>query len=129
MAKYAQYVAEQDIACDFIDSVAMGNYNEMGLIDLGNNYTIEKQSGWMGGNAIAQQYGVSPLQIVGLAASIILVVILAIWSVSLHQSLAKLWRPRRGYRSDPLDDGDNLSRQDSRIAMGHTASNTSYYIA
>jgi len=33
-SQYAEAVAQEDLTCDFIDSVVMGNYNEMGFVNL-----------------------------------------------------------------------------------------------
>ena len=107
----------------------------MGFVNLGDQYTIEKQSGWMGNNIYAQQYGqelskVTGLQIFFLIMSILAVVILGVWASTLHRSLTKTgpWRPRRGLA--PASPGPTaLSRQNSGIVMGRSASNTSYYMA
>ena len=124
-AKYAEAVAQEDLACDFIDSVVMGNFNEMGFVNLDNTYSsAQGERGTFG-----QQYGqfvskVSPLQIFGLVASLMAVVILAGWSMTLHQSLTKRgpWRPRRM-------EANALDRQNSGIVLGRSMSNTSYYVA
>eukprot|EP00581_Thalassiosira_minuscula_P034576 CAMPEP_0184447172 /NCGR_PEP_ID=MMETSP0740-20130409/3482_1 /TAXON_ID=385413 /ORGANISM="Thalassiosira miniscula, Strain CCMP1093" /LENGTH=695 /DNA_ID=CAMNT_0026816735 /DNA_START=63 /DNA_END=2150 /DNA_ORIENTATION=+ len=134
-AKYAEAVAQEDLTCDFIDSIAMGNYNEMGEIDVGDNYQIG-QAAWMRNNMYAQQYGhyvseVTPLQIFGLIMSILAVILLGMWSSSLHRSLTKAgpWRPRRGFRSPaPANTAADLNRQNSGIVMGRSESNTSYYM-
>lgn len=126
-AKYAEAKVQEDLACDYIDSVAMGNFNEMGFVNLGNSFSIQGDS-----STVAQQYGqligkVSPLQIFGLVASLMAVVILAGWSMTLHQSLTKSgpWRPRRGN----LMDANTLDRQNSGIVLGRSMSNTSYYVS
>lgn len=137
-AKFAEMMAQEDLTCDFIDSVVSNNYNEMGFVDLGNDYTVEGQPGWMANNMYAQQYGhyiteVTPLQIFGLIFSCLAVVILGMWSVSLHRSFSKQgpWRPRRGFRSNAAPNAaqTDLNRQNSGIVMGRSASNTSYYMS
>ena len=135
-AKYAQAVAQEDLTCDFIDSVAVGNYGQDGFINVGNGYTVEKSSGWMGNSMYAQEYGhyiteVTPLQIFGLIASILAVGILAVWSATLHKSLSKggPWKPRRGLRNASPEQPDDLTRQNSGVMMGRSASNTSYYMS
>merc|ERR1712086_108401 len=65
-------VAQEELSCDFIDSIVMGNYNEMGFVNLEDS---DSQSGWLKNNMYAQEYGhyiteVSPLQVFGLVASI-----------------------------------------------------------
>ena len=137
MAKYAQATAQEDLTCDFIDSVVMGNFNEMGYVNLGDDYTIEKDSeGWLSDNMYAQQYGhyvseVTPIQIFGLLMSVLAVVVLGAWSASLHKSLTKRgpWRPRRGLNNviEPAQAAD-VSRQNSGIVMGRSQSNASYYM-
>ena len=134
MAKYAQAVAQEDLTCDFIDSVVMGNYNEMGFVNL-DKYDIQKQGqGWAGNNMRAQQVQqglseVTPFQIFGLIMSILAVVLLGVWSATLHKSLTKTgpWRPRRGVQS-PAPAGQDLNRTNSGIVLGRSASNQSYYM-
>ena len=135
-SKYAEAVAQEDLTCDFIDSVVMGNYNEAGFVDLGDDYTIEKQSGWMTDSMYGQQYGhyiteVTPLQIFGLLASIMAVILLAVWSMTLHKSLTKggPWRPRRGLQRPTSPTATDLDRQNSGIVMGRSQSNASYYMS
>jgi len=136
---YAEAVAQEDLTCDFIDSIVMGNYNEMGEIDMGNTYA-ERQSGWFANNLYAQRYGesvskVSPLQVFGLVASIAAVCTLAMWSMTLHKSLTKAgpWRPRNGLLSPaPVQNNAgaaDLNRQNSGIMMGRSESNVSYYLS
>lgn len=132
-AGYAEAVAQEDLSCDFIDSVVMGNYNEIGEISVGDDYQIEAKSGMFKDNMYAEQYGhyiseVTPLQIFGLLASIAAVGILAVWSMSLHASLSKRgpWRPRRGLNNEPAS--PDVTRQNSGIVMGRSQSNTSYYM-
>jgi len=143
-AKYAEAMAQEDLTCDFIDSIVMGNYNEMGEIDMdqGEYGGARGQRAWMAKNMYAQQYGhyiteVTPLQIFGLIASIMAVCILGVWSMTLHKSLSKTgpWRPRQGYgvRSPPPAQNQaaaaDLSRQNSGIMMGRSGSNASYYMS
>lgn len=133
-AQYAEALAQEDLSCDFIDTVVMGNYDELGYINM-KKYTVEAQPGWKANNMYAQQYGhvitdVTPLQIFGLIASIAVCGILAVWSMTLHKSLTKTgpWKPRRGMAARAATDAE-LSRQNSGIVMGRSASNTSYYMS
>lgn len=134
-AKYAEAVAQEDLACDFIDSVVMGNYDEMGFVNLGDDYQMEgSSSGLFKDNMYAQQYGhyvseVTLLQIFGLLASIAACAILALWSMSLHSSLSKRgpWRPRRGLNNAQAPPAE-VSRQNSGIVLGRSQSNASYYM-
>jgi len=140
-SQYAEAVAQEDLTCDFIDSVVMGNYNEMGFVNLDENYQVEgqgqRESSWMANNMYAEEYGhyiteVTPMQVFGLLASMLAVGILAVWSMTLHKSLTKKgpWRPRRGFRSNaPANAAQDLSRQNSGIVLGRSASNTSYYMS
>mmetsp|Transcript_11153 Transcript_11153/g.23711 ORF Transcript_11153/g.23711 Transcript_11153/m.23711 type:complete len:703 (+) Transcript_11153:199-2307(+) len=120
-AQYAEAVAQEDLTCDFIDSIVMGNYNEMGEVDMVRN---QRQNGWTANNSYKQQKGhfaeVSPLQIFGLIASIAAVCIFAMWSMTLHKSLSSnrgSWRPRRGmlsFASSRAAEAD-IDRQNSGI--------------
>ena len=79
-AKYAQAVAQEDLTCDFIESVAIGNYGADGFIKVSDDYGVEKSS-ILGNSMYAQEYGhyiteVTPLQIFGLVASILSLIIL-----------------------------------------------------
>ena len=126
MMKFAQANAMEDLSCDFIDSIAMGNYNEMGNVNMKTDYTVEGQNpGWMGNSMYAAEYGhllteVTGLQIMGLCLSILAVIILFMWAGSLHRSLSKAgpWKPRRGFRSSAPAAQADLSRQNSGIVMG-----------
>ena len=133
-AKYAEAVAQEDLTCDFIDSVAVGNYGADGFIKVSNDYGVEKSS-ILGNSMYAQEYGhyiteVTPLQIFGLVASILSLIILGAWSATLHKSLSKggPWRPRRGFRNASPEQPD-VTRQDSGVMMGRSQSNTSYYMS
>ncbi|KAL7462349.1 hypothetical protein ACHAXS_002730 [Conticribra weissflogii] len=138
--------ALMDLSCDFIDSVVEGNFDEDGFVIIdeanGRNYLSNNNTGatssFLKNNLYYQEYGhyieeVTPMQVFGLVASILAVVILGLWSAALHKSLTKngtAWRPRRGINSanaagvtDPVD----ISRQNSGIVMGRSRSNMSYY--
>jgi len=137
-AKYAEAVAQQDLTCDFIDSIVMGNYNEMGEIDMDEHYQTGRQNAFAS-NMYAQQYGhyvteVSPLQVFGLIASIAAVCTLAMWSMTLHKSLTKAgpWRPRHGRSPAPIQTSiaaADIDRQNSGIVMGRSSSNISHYVS
>ena len=143
-AKYAAATSVMDLNCDFIDSVVMGNYDEMGFINLNNtDYNPAAKSGFLSSNMYVEEYGhyvteVSPLQIFGLCASLLACAILGLWSYALNHSIRNgkvSWRPRKGTQSNSLAAAD-LSRQDSGIVMGRSASNmeraksnASYYMS
>ena len=126
---YAEALAQEDLTCDFIDSVVMGSFTEDGFVNLGDDYTPQT-TGWFGKNRYAQEYGhhiseITPLQIFGLIFSILAVVILGAWSTALHKSLGKpVWKARRGDVREPRD----ISRNPSGIMMGRSASEASYYV-
>jgi len=133
-AKYRDAIVQEDLSCDFIDSIVMGNYNEMGFVNLEDT---DSQSAWLKNNMYAQEYGhyiteVSPLQVFGLVASLCACAILAVWSMTLHKSMSKKgpWRPTRGVRSvaAPGNTAD-LGRQDSGIMLGRSRTDASYYMS
>lgn len=134
MAKYREAMAQEELSCDFIDSIVMGNYNEMGFVNLEDS---DSQSGWLKNNMYAQEYGhyiteVSPLQVFGLVASIAAVGILGVWSMSLHKSMSKKgpWRPTRGVRNVAAPgSAADLGRQDSGIMLGRSRTDASYYMS
>ncbi len=101
---YAQAVLEENMSCDFIDSVVMGNYDESGFANINTmkDYTTEENSNMFSSNLMWEQYGsnvqdVSGGQVWGLTLSILACVGLAGWAASLTKSLNKgtSWRPRR----------------------------------
>jgi hypothetical protein len=120
-AKYAEAVAQEDLACDFINTVVMGNYDEMGFLNSNAYAAIESQNGWFS----ETKKGVTPIQIFGLVASLSACAIFAVWSMTLHQSLSKRgpWRPRR-YGANAIEP---IDRQNSGIVMGRSQSN-GYYL-
>ena len=148
-AKYAEAIAQEDLTCNFIDSIVMGNYNEMGFVDLGNEYDAEAQGGWLKNNMYAQEYGhyvseVTLLQVFGLVASLLACGVLAAWIMSLHSSLSNRgpWRPRRGLNKEGASAGElghqdsgivmgrsDLGHQDSGIVMGRSDTESSHYIS
>jgi len=138
MAKYEALIAQEDLTCEFIESIVNDNYDEMGYVNLDadGNYNRESNSYLMNSNSIyAQRAGegiakVTPLQVFGLIGSLAACAILAVWSSSLHKSLSKgaPWRPRRGLNSSANQPGD-LTRQDSGIVMGRSQSHASYYMS
>jgi len=130
------------LSCDYIESVVMGNYDEMGYVNLqwtwglwGNN----KQ----GNNIYASDYAsvttnVSPLQVFFLAFTILACGILAVWSKTLHTSLTKNepWSPRSDrwnvnniFRRNQVKVPE-ISPADSGIGASRVRSDgTSYYIS
>lgn len=129
-AEYSQAKAEEDQTCEFIDNVVMGNFNEMGFVNIGDG---SGEDGWVAKNIYSNKYGqhvteVSPLQIFGIVASLLAVAILGVWSVSLHKSLTKRgpWQPRRGLNNGV--EHASVERQSSGIMMGRSTSNASYYV-
>lgn len=133
-AKYADSKEAEDLSCDFIDSVIMGNYNELGFVNMGAEWTVEGSSGFMADNPTMQKINqevnkVSPMQVFGIVASLMACAVLGVWAATLHQSLTKAgpWRPRRGFRA--ATPAQEIDRQNSGIVVGRSASNTSYYMS
>ena len=130
--EYAEAMAQEDLTCDFIDSVVMGSYNEIGFVNLKQDYS-PKTSGWFSNSMYGQKTSqaiseVSPLQVFGLVASIASLVLLGVWSAALQKSLRKgPWTPHRR-RSNMLEPKDSISRNPSGIMMGRSASEASYYV-
>ena len=135
---------EMQLSCSFIDSVIMGNYDEMGYVNLKNNWNYDSETSpeWL---RDVNQYraavtDVSPLQIVFLVMSIIACVTLATWSKSLHTSLTRKdepWAPRRSWniksafrrRAQPSDH-PGISPIDSGIGASRVRSEaTAYYLS
>ena len=129
---YAEALAQEDLTCDFIDSVIMGRFTEDGFVNLEDDYS-PKTSGWLGNTMYGQKTSqaiseVSPLQVFGLVASIASLVLLGVWSAALQKSLRKgPWTPHRR-RSNMLEPKDGISRNPSGIMMGRSASEASYYV-
>ncbi|KAL7472880.1 hypothetical protein ACHAXS_013262 [Conticribra weissflogii] len=126
-----EYYSLQDmeLSCQFIESVINDNFNEFGEVNIQeagwNTYLKSKSLMW-------NEYGhnvtdVKPWQIVLLILSIGSCVALGMWSVKLHDSLRKGWRPRNAdATAAALGGGSELSREASGIHM--TRSNGSYYM-
>jgi len=123
------------LSCDFIDSVVMGKYDEMGFLIVENSNTtvpnVEKS--FLKNNIYYEEYGhyieeVTGLQVFGLVASILAVCLLGLWSAALHRSLSNKgpWRPRRLNNVSASNDPVALSRQNSGIVFGR--SQGSYYM-
>jgi len=114
-----QYQEEQ-LNCDFIDSVVVGNYDEMGYVNLKSDWNYRNPNNdpeWVRDNMNAAQFmqsarTVSPLQIFFLIFSILACGILTVWSKTLHTSLTKNgpWAPQRGLSAS------NVLRQEPRQA-------------
>jgi hypothetical protein len=145
-AKLAQAVVQEDLSCEFIDSVVMGNYDEYGLINADNmmNYNEgEVKSGMMSDSMYWETYGskiqeVTGMQIFGLIASLIACAVLAAWSYSLNQSVAKngrAWRPRKMAEAageEPKSDEITMNISESALpAEGGNLDdrNRSYYMS
>lgn len=115
--------AESLLTCDFIDNVVMGNYDELGFVNLKSSWNYRNQNNdpeWVRDNINAAQLmesarAVSPLQIFFLIFSILACSILAAWSKTLHSSLTKNepWAPHRGWNQS-----NTFCRQEPRQAKG-----------
>jgi hypothetical protein len=142
---YAQAVLEEDLSCDFIDSVVMGNYAESGFanIDTMEDYTTEENSNMFTNNMLYAQYGsqvqdVTAPQIWGLSAALLACAVLAGWAASLNRSLNKgtSWRPRKAMNLTDEDDAVTNQRRVSYVTpeasvapVELNARNNSYYMS
>lgn len=139
---YAQAVLEEDMSCDFIDSIVMGNYNESGFANIDNmkDYTTEENSNMFTNNVLYQQYGsqvqdVTAGQIWGLSAALVACAVLAGWAASLSRSLNKgtSWRPRRAANLASGEDAVTMQRRVSykepESPVDLSARNNSYYMS
>lgn len=130
------------LSCAYIESIVMGNYDEMGYVNLQNNWDGESTPQWVHDNMYANEFShavtdVSPLQVFFLLFTILACIILAVWSKTLHSSLTKkeLWSPRRHWnaRSNIFrrqDKHSGISPADSGIEASRVRSDgTSYYVS
>ncbi len=133
---------QMQLSCSYIDSVVLGNYDEMGYVNLQKNwiYTSESAPEWLRSTEpLAYSVGrVSLLQYFFLICSILAFVGLAAWSKSLHSSLVKKeplsprrpwshqWRIFRRADHDP----PAINNIDSGIGMSRARNEgTSYYMS
>lgn len=119
--------AKMDFQCDFIDSVVMGYYDEMGFVLL-DQENITNPSGLTGliqktfsfrtaSSEMPPAEQVTSLQVFGLCASIFACCILGVWAATLHSGKkVKGWRPRSRAAASP-----SIARQDSGIGMARSA--------
>ena len=127
-AKQSKILAAQmDFNCDFIDSVVMGNYDEMGFVILdqenitnpaGLTGLVQKTFSFRSTDGMVPESRVTPFQIAGLVASMLACAILGLWALVLSGKNVKVWKPRRPSPS--------ISRQDSGICTGRSLEEASY---
>lgn len=132
---------QMQLSCNFIDSVILGNYDEMGYVNLQKSwvYDSENTPQWLRtteplANSITR---VSPLQYALLICSILAFVGLAAWSKSLHSSILKgeePWSPRRSWGQQwnifRRVDHPTINNMDSGIGVSRVRSDgTSYYMS
>lgn len=125
-SKIANYYSRMDLSCDFIESVVMGNYDEMGFLVLENSTEVASSSNFLTSaastyNNFTQQ--VTPLQIFGLCASILACAIFSVWALVLTRNISppRFWRQRRtGARNNAPASGP-ITRQNSGIVLGRSA--------
>jgi hypothetical protein len=132
-AKYAQALSQEDITCDFIASVVIGNYDEMGFVNMQGTATDTAKSNFLTNNMMWEQYGsqvqeVSGLQVFGLVAALAACAVLGTWSVSLARSAgtAMPWRPRR---SNLLSEEDAVTMERNGKPVDLSDRNHSYYLS
>ena len=135
-------LAKMQLSCDFIDSVVMGNYDEMGFVKLFRNDSSYNPEGGGKNNILKnsiyyEEYGhfvqeVTAFQVFGLCASMALCSMLAVWSFALNRSLqqGKPWRLGRRFNIMSLAKREtpDVMRQESGIALTRSLSGGSYYM-
>ena len=129
---------EMKLSCSFIDSIVMGNYDEMGYVNLNSNGTTPE---WLRDNKYAQDMynnvvsDVSALQVFLLVFALLACAILAMWSKTLHSSLTKRepWAPGRKWSVKNVfcrnQESPELAPVESGIGASRVRSDgTSYYV-
>ncbi len=129
---------EMKLSCSFIDSIVMGNYDEMGYVNLNINGDTPE---WLRDNMYASNMynnvvsDVSPLQVFLLVFALLACAILAVWSKTLHSSLTKRepWTPRRQWTVKNVfrrnQEAPELAPANSGIEASRVRSDgTSYYV-
>ena len=122
------------MACGFIDSIAMGNYDENGYVMMGN---VSSATNFFTNNVVWEQYGhnvtdVSHGQIIGLCLAVGACALLAMWAGSLHKSLNKgtSWRPRKALNLSRGEDAVTVQRRVSYLEPEDlNARQGSYYMS
>lgn len=132
-AKYAQALSQEDITCDFIESVVIGNYDEMGFVNLQGTATDTAKSNILTNNMMWEQYGgqvqeVSGLQVFGLVAALAACAVLGTWAGSLSRSAGTgmPWRPRR---ANLLSEEDAVTMERNAKPVDLSDRNHSYYLS
>lgn len=131
---YKQANLEEEMACGFIDSIAMGNYDENGYVMMGN---VSSATNFFTNNVVWEQYGhnvtdVSHGQIIGLCLAVGACALLAMWAGSLHKSLNKgtSWRPRKALNLSRGEDAVTVQRRVSYLEPEDlNARQGSYYMS
>lgn len=133
---YAQALFEEEMSCDFIDSIVMGNYDESGFAVFNmEDYTTNKNL--FTDNVVWEEYGhnvtdVNTTQIIGLTVALGACAVLAAWAGSLHKSLSKgtSWRPRKSMKLNRGEDAVTMQRRVSYVEPEDlTARQGSYYMS
>ncbi|KAL9181258.1 hypothetical protein ACHAXT_010063 [Thalassiosira profunda] len=138
---------EMQLSCAFIESIDIGNYDELGYVNLKHywNFQGENAPEWARDNMQLQEAGqsvadVSPLQIFGLVFAILACIVLASWSKTLHTSLRKgpatekgvSWAPGRPSRWTffQRSSAPGVAPSDSGIGATRVRSeNSAYYLS
>ena len=122
----ANYYSRMDLSCDFIESVIVGNYDEMGFLVLENSTEVASSGNFF--TSAASSYNqftrqVTPLQIFGLCASILACAIFGMWALVLTRNVSppKFWRHQRTGARGNVPASGPITRQNSGIVLGRSA--------
>jgi hypothetical protein len=133
-AKYAQALSQEDITCDFIESVVIGNYDEMGFVNMEGTDTDNAKKNFLTNNMMWEQYGsqvqeISGLQIFGLVAALAACAVLGTWATSLSRSAGASGMPWRPRRSNLLNEEDAVTMERNAKPVDLSDRNHSYYLS
>eukprot|EP00804_Cyclotella_cryptica_P003347 CCRYP_012836-RA/>CCRYP_012836-RA protein AED:0.38 eAED:0.39 QI:0/1/0.66/1/1/1/3/44/673 len=127
-SKISNYLSRMDLSCDFIESVVMGNYDEMGFVnfDSTDNNTRARSDNFWTSNMYREEYlryGRNR-QMLGLFASMLACAILGTWALALTRTLdgaTATWRPRNNDTRSSIPEFGHVMRQDSGIVRGRSS--------
>lgn len=121
--KMYNYYSKMDMSCDFIESVVMGNYDELGLVLLENQTDIAEMDFFTRTfvepmNTFTNE--VTPIQIFGLVASISACAIFALWAMVLTKNISPSRVCRNSRKGSRSRAAGPITRQDSGIGMARS---------